>query len=219
MDVPVSLGFTILQEAKLRMLEFYYDCIDKYLSRDKFEYMEMDTDSAYLAISGETLGECVKPEMRVEFYQNYGNWFPKPFCSAHANDFVEWKLHSSEPWKGGECCMAVLKHDTRTPGLFKEEFIGDGMVALNSKTYFCWSEENDQSKYSSKGLSKRTNKLTRQHFLDVLRTGNSKQGVNKGFLRKDNTTFTYDQIKTGLTYFYAKRRVMDDGVSTTNITC
>ena len=32
MDVPISLGFTILQLAKLRMLEFYYDRIDRQIS-------------------------------------------------------------------------------------------------------------------------------------------------------------------------------------------
>ena len=31
MDVPVAIGFTILQLAKLRMLEFYYDMMDKYI--------------------------------------------------------------------------------------------------------------------------------------------------------------------------------------------
>jgi hypothetical protein len=30
LDIPVVLGFTILQLAKLRMLEFYYDFIDRY---------------------------------------------------------------------------------------------------------------------------------------------------------------------------------------------
>ena len=29
LDIPVVLGFTILQLAKLRMLEFYYDFIDR----------------------------------------------------------------------------------------------------------------------------------------------------------------------------------------------
>ena len=32
LDVPVVLGFSVLQYAKLRMLQFYYDCIDRYLS-------------------------------------------------------------------------------------------------------------------------------------------------------------------------------------------
>ena len=180
--------------------------------------MEMDTDSAYLAISAHTLDACVRPELREEYYRNYGDWFPKPFCPTHADDFVAAKLSATGEWTPKECCKAILKYDTRTPGLVKEEFVGDGMVALNSKTYFCWSNEGD-SKYSSKGLSKRTNQLTKEQFLNVLRTKKPQEGVNRGFMRKDNTTYTYDQLKTGLTYFYAKRRVCEDGVSTENIQC
>ena len=30
LDIPVVLGFSVLQYAKLRMLQFYYDCIDRY---------------------------------------------------------------------------------------------------------------------------------------------------------------------------------------------
>jgi hypothetical protein len=29
LNLPIQLGYFILQYAKLRMLEFYYDCIDK----------------------------------------------------------------------------------------------------------------------------------------------------------------------------------------------
>jgi hypothetical protein len=33
LNIPITLGYFILQYAKLRMLELYYDCIDKYVSR------------------------------------------------------------------------------------------------------------------------------------------------------------------------------------------
>ena len=46
MDLPIQIGFFVYQYAKLRMLEFYYDLIDKFLDRSDFEYCEMDTDSA-----------------------------------------------------------------------------------------------------------------------------------------------------------------------------
>ena len=49
------------------MLEFYYDCVDKYISHEDFEYSEMDTDSAYLAISGDSFEALIKPELREEF--------------------------------------------------------------------------------------------------------------------------------------------------------
>ena len=50
MNVPVVVGFSILQ-AKLRMLQFYYDCIDRFVDRGDFQYVEMDTDSAFMALS------------------------------------------------------------------------------------------------------------------------------------------------------------------------
>ena len=41
------------QYAKLRMLQFFYDFLDKYLDRRDFQMC--DTDSAYIAISGESV--------------------------------------------------------------------------------------------------------------------------------------------------------------------
>jgi hypothetical protein len=167
-----------------------------------------------MALSGDSLDDVIRPEMREAYYSNYGDWFPRPFCTDHKVEYVTTRMRG-DTWRMGECCSRVHKFDMRTPGLFKEEFGGDGIVALNPKTYFCW-DENERSKYSSKGLSKRTNQLTRECFLSVLTGKESKTGVNKGFLRKDNKTFTYEQLKTGLTYFYGKRLVLPDGVSTEN---
>lgn len=178
----------------------------------------MDTDSAYMAISEENLEDVIKPELLVEFYDNYHCWFPAPFCDEHRKQFIFHGI-SKKKWEMKTCCSKRYKRETRTPGLFKEEFKGDGIVALNSKTYFCWKNEDEEKKYSSKGLSKHTNKLSKKCYLDVLKTGKPKLGVNKGFIKKDNSTFTYSQIKTGLTYFYAKRLVHEDGVSTSNISC
>ena len=48
-DLPIQLGYLILQLAKLRMLQFKYDCIENYCDKKDFEYVEMDTDSAHLA--------------------------------------------------------------------------------------------------------------------------------------------------------------------------
>lgn len=177
--------------------------------------MEMDTDSAYMALSADTLEDVIRPEMRERFYEEYGKWFPRPYCQEHRKAFINGGMQKEQWEPRGECCLQVLKHERRTPGLFKEEFNGDGVVALNSKTYFCWCFDSEKkSKYSTKGLSKRTNVLTRQHFLDVLKTKESFRGVNKGFQKKNNNTYTYNQIKTGLTYFYAKRYVNEDGVTT-----
>ena len=54
------------------------------------------------------------------------------------------------------------KYDNRTAGLFKTEFVGDGMVCLSSKLYYCLAEPyyclpkpNQNDKLSSKGVQKK----------------------------------------------------------------
>ena len=64
---PYQCGIAVYQLAKLRMLEFYYDFLDKYFSRQDFELCYMDTDSFYLAMSGDSLDEIVEPEMKQAF--------------------------------------------------------------------------------------------------------------------------------------------------------
>jgi len=50
-DLPVQIGFFVFNYAKLQMLKFYYDCIDKFISRKDYCYAAMDTDSAYWALA------------------------------------------------------------------------------------------------------------------------------------------------------------------------
>lgn len=47
-NLPVQLGFFVLSYAKLKMLQFYYDVIDRFISREDFELMEMDTGEAII---------------------------------------------------------------------------------------------------------------------------------------------------------------------------
>ena len=53
---PYQCGIAVYQLAKLCMLEFYYDFLDKYFSRQDFELCYMDTDSFYLAMNGASTG-------------------------------------------------------------------------------------------------------------------------------------------------------------------
>ena len=87
--------------------------------------MEMDTDSAYMALSGKSIDEVVKPEMKEAYYDAYGEWFPRPLCAAHRADFKRQMVSGGE-WTPSECCKAQLCFDRRTPGLFKAEFEGVG---------------------------------------------------------------------------------------------
>jgi hypothetical protein len=74
--------------------------------------------------------------------------------------------------------------------LFKAEFTGDGMIALCSKTYYCFGAED---KFSSKGVNRKTNDINKDTYMDVLLT---------------------KQERAGFSYFYPKRKVLDDSVST-----
>jgi hypothetical protein len=70
-------------------------------------------------------------------------------------------------------------------------------------------------KFSSKGIQKNNNDITKERFEKVLFNPNYKDMcTNKGFRMVDNHMITYIQEKKGLTYYYDKRVVLADGVST-----
>ena len=71
---PYQCGIAVYQLAKLRMLEFYYDFLDKYFSRQGFELCCMDTDSFYLAMSGGLLDDIVRPEMKQAYEAEKKTW-------------------------------------------------------------------------------------------------------------------------------------------------
>jgi len=185
-NMPIQIAFSVFDDSKLRMLQFYFDCIDKYIDRSCFQYIEMDTDSAYMALTDE-IENIIKPELRDEFKFNKHKWFPS------------------------------TDRDKRTPGLFKIEYEGNGMVALCSKTYYVWG---DKDKVSSKGLQKRRNSevLTKDRYLQCLFNSESISGINMGFRFERKMMKTYEQSKIGLTPLYTKAIVMEDGIHIRPIT-
>ena len=74
---PYECGVAMYQLAKLRMLEFYYNFLDNYFSRQDFELFYMDTDSFYLAMSDETKCEtkCAAASEHIIFVQKPCNCF------------------------------------------------------------------------------------------------------------------------------------------------
>ena len=129
---------TIYQLAKLCMLEFYYDYLDKYLDRRDFELIQMDIDSLYIAISSTSINEIVKPELTKEY--DHG---------------------------GKATFLSTLKYDDRTLGLFKAEFQGTRMIAVTSKCYYA-EDAKSESKFSCKGISKKQNPMSWERYLEAL---------------------------------------------------
>ena len=85
------------------------------------------------------------------------------------------------------------------------------LIGLCSKTYYCFGATN---KCSTKGLNKRQNNIDKDAFLDVLTNRRSGSGVNRGFRVHNSTVMTYVQEREALTYFYAKSKVLADGLTT-----
>ena len=100
----------------------------------------------------------------------------------------------------------------KKPGLFKEEWSGEGIIGLKSKTY-CFGAED---KFSCKGVNKKINEINKEKYLSVLLTKaeESSSKINKGFRVIDNSMYTYQQVRDGFSYLYRKRKVLEDGVST-----
>ena len=210
-NLPLHIGFFVYQYAKLRMLQFYYDFIDRYVDRSLFQYCEMDTDSAYIALAGDTIDDLVTSEHREHYFQHRSQWLPAECCDNHKDDYVNTRL-AGHTWTATEpCCLARKAFDKRTPGLFKIEWCGDGFIGLCSKTYYCFGSTD---KCTTKGLNKRQNDKDKDTFLNVLKNRRSGTGFNRGFRVHNSSMMTYVQERAALTYFYPKRKVLADGLST-----
>ena len=168
------------------MLEFYYDFMDKFFDRSDWDYCEMDTDSAYIAVPHPDWESLVKPAQREAYETEHDQWLPR-------RDHYEF--------------------DKRTPGLFEEEWSGKEMSSLCSKTYYCSGAGGE--KLSCKGGS-RTN-ITMAMYCDFLHTQKSALGSNRGMrlFPREHEMRSYSLQKTALTYFYGKRKVLHDGISST----
>ena len=189
---PYQCGIAVYQLAKLRMLEFYYDFLDKFCDRRDFELIQMDTDSFYMALSAEDFDEIIKPEMK-EFYFGDG---------AQLGSEAEKKN-----W------LVTDEYSKRVPGLFKAEFQGKRMIALTSKCYYADSGGEGVKKFSCKGVSRRQNKMNWDRYKNAL-FGSLDKARNIGFRKRDNHIVTYEQSKLGLSAYYDKRIVHEDGIHT-----
>ena len=161
---------SVYQYGKLRMFQFHYDFLDTFLSREDYELCEMDADSFVMALSGSTLKEAVKPDLRPQFNQEWSKGLPAQACDAHQADFIACRL-AHRHWTPPSCCLQRQNFDKRKPGLLKVEFEGDGIVALYSKTYHCFRNSHD--KLSCKGLNKRLNDFNEDWYFKMLGTQSS----------------------------------------------
>jgi len=182
-------AFFVYGYAKLRMLEFHYDFLVRYHNPRKWEAILTDTDSEFLAMAGESLDDCVRDEF------------------VGTQEYEDARIAFLGHRDGPEA-----EFDKREPGKLKQEWFGDEIGALNSKCYAGVGQFGPKN--ASKGLPKKQNALTIEHYKHVLKTQHSYFGRVSGFKTKGSELFRFDGERAGLTYMYGKRPVDATGILT-----
>ena len=202
---PIIVGFFILQYSKLRMLELYYNFFERFCDVNKFEELEMDTVSLYLALSEKELYDCIREESKTECELMRTEDCKDDFTAETRTNFCP-----------RTCCTKHMKHNKREPGPFKEEIRCTQMLCLCSKTYCCYDSNSNKYKFSSKGLNKITledcgySSMTK--YRKVLDEFINVTSTERGFRTVHHSVVTYVQTNKGLSYFCPKRIVDADGI-------
>ena len=88
------------------------------------------------------------------------------------------------------------------------------MIGLCSKPYFTENFATDTTpgkvKFSMKGVNKGQFKNPMPLYEHVLNTKETFRACNSRIRSKDQTMVTHKQYKNALTYFYPKRKVLED---------
>ena len=140
---PIIVRFFILQYANLRTLERYYDFLTRFCDVNKFEELETDTDSLYLALAEKELDDFSRPELKTE-WERLRSKNRKHSFTADATGIFFLRMF----------CYKHRKHDKREPGFFKEEIKCTEKLCLCGKKYGCFDVASNKCEFSSKGLNK-----------------------------------------------------------------
>lgn len=146
--------------------------------------------------------------IKDEYKEEGGEYHTKVYRSCHEDRIVA----NEQTWFPRKCCDKHIAFDKREPGLMKLEASGTEMISLSAKTYFL--QQPTKFKISCKGVNKSLVKDPLQIYRSVLNEYKSFSVQNRGFRARNNTMWTYRQDRTGFSYFYCKREVLQDGTST-----
>ena len=130
---PIIVGFFILQYAEFRMLQLYYNFLERFCDVNKIEELETETESLFLALSEKELYDCIREESKVECELMRTEYCKDDFTANATTNFLP-----------RTCCAEHEKHDKWEPGLFKEDFHCTEMLFLCSKTYCCYDSNSIQ---------------------------------------------------------------------------
>lgn len=186
LDKPIYVGFSVLELSKLHMYNLYYNFFKEHYKND-VQLIYCDTDSLYLEISTKDIRKDLK-ENRFQNILDLSN-FP-----------LEHPLHNDDN-KGRLGC---LKFETV---LEIKQFVG-----LKSKMY-AFEYANDCKK-KAKGIRKSAlSKITVEMYKECLFNSTFNRIKQALIVSKKHNISTVLQNKVGLSAFYDKKFVLDDGIN------
>ena len=166
-----------------------------------------ETVSLYLASSKQDLYDFIRTAMKNMWSSlRSGDCRDESSANSQTNSFPR------------TCCAKHKNHDGRGPGLFKVKFGCTEMICLCSKRHCCYESQANKIKFTIKGLTEKN--VGRQwwwsHVQILRRFGKYFRitSTNTVFSRIQHGIATYEQTKVGLSYFYPKRNVRQDGMHT-----
>ena len=205
--VPIIVGLFICNMLSSKCWSFTIISSKSFADTEKYDELQMYTDSLYLDLSEENLEDIILPEKRNEWEAVRSHEFTDSFTPNATGNFFP-----------RTCCAAHKKHDKREPGLFKEEFRCSDKLCLCSKTYSCYNQKSNRYKFSSKGLNKRTledcGDGPMSKYRKVLDESINVTSTNREIRTIQHGVRIYEQIKRGLLYFQPKKVVEDVGIHT-----
>ena len=105
---PIKVGFCILQYAKLRLLELYYNFFDNFCDFKYFKGMEKDAEFIKLALAQDTFEHCIKLGMKNSWKEKKTEECSSPFVNLYRYFFPP------------TCCQDHIKHHKLNLGLIRK---------------------------------------------------------------------------------------------------
>lgn len=214
-SMPQHIAFAILNLSKLTMLRYVYDMLDRYIPRSMYSLVATDTDSIYTSLAANELASLVRPWLRDEFKRNYDIWFHKCYCPTHEEQFFYCAFNDRMgDWKPCDDCKVIKLHHSRDLARFKLEGVGVIAYALSSKLYYLSNADRTDVKARAKGVSLGRVSNPEKCYKKGLFDGETTDVENWGIIKHEGLMKTRRVMKTAFSFFYAKRVVLPDGIST-----
>ena len=188
-----------------------------------------------MSISGSCLDDIIKPEFMGKYQEGLTgfcndneveadaqyHWFPRTCCTKHAKYDKRtpglFKLEYQDEMIG-LCSKTyiVRKSKMKRPSSSRIVAFKSLQRSLRNKRKRCpfRSMVFNEYRLSSKGVSKRAVKALMTKFRHILKSHEAQSGQTRGFRVRNDSIYTYTQKRRGFSYFYCKRKVLEDGIHT-----